>query len=149
MAQWAKVFPSAADKIFVSQADSDSPTGFGLVEKSVSEVKTLLGLPSKVYKAFVNCSSTSNPTVTVIKNTLTSDIAWTRDDTGTYTLAVTSEGSPSGEFTSNKTIALCNAKFSDFTIGVFLATSSIGFYTYNASGDLADSLDFYVSIEVY
>ena len=60
MAEWLKVFPSSADKIFVSQVDSDSPTGFGLVEKSVSEMKTLLGLPSFHVTKWVQ-SSTGDP----------------------------------------------------------------------------------------
>ena len=108
MAQWAKVFPSTADKIFVSQADSDSPTGFGLVEKSVSEMKTLLGLPVSIYVAKIQQSSTNNPyiyepkvnnfdedffTLTeVVPDTIWTASEFVRTDQGTYALNIGSKG---------------------------------------------------------
>lgn len=42
MSEWLKVYPSAADKIFVTVADEDSPTGFSIEEKTPAEVLELI-----------------------------------------------------------------------------------------------------------
>jgi hypothetical protein len=49
----------------------------------------------KIYKGLLTQSSTDNPTVRVLENTL-GDIAWTRDSAGAYT------GTLTGAFTANK-----------------------------------------------
>lgn len=151
---WNKEVQDQDDVLRASDTESGDfaqSDGTKWIPKSVSEMKTLLGLPSKVYKAFVNCSSTSNPTITVIKNTLESDVTWTRDEPGYYTIAVKVAGVPSGEFTSGKTIALAQPKSSNsvFMVSASVGTNSINFLTGAEDGTLTDSLDFYVSIEVY
>ena len=43
MVEWMKIYPTAANKIFITEVDEDSPTGFGISEKSISDFNTLLG----------------------------------------------------------------------------------------------------------
>lgn len=56
----------------------------------------------KVYTALISQSSSSDPTVTVIENTLGGTITWSRTSAGFYT------GTLSSAFTANKTICLNN-----------------------------------------
>ena len=145
MAEWVKVFPSAANKIFVSQVDADSPSGFGLVEKSVSEMKTLLGLPSKIYKALINTTGTNPPVPLVLKNTFSGDLTWSRSDVGLLTLT-----SSNSEFTDDKTLVYATMRRSSrSTVTVVESSGEIDIRLYNDSDVLADGLDFFISIEVY
>lgn len=52
----------------------------------------------KQYIALLNQTGTSNPTVTILKNTLSGAITWTRTGVGTY------EGTLTDGFPTNKTI---------------------------------------------
>ena len=54
-------------------------------------------LPYKVYRALLTQTSTSAPTSTIIENTLSGDIVWTRNSPGNYT------GTLTGEFLLGKT----------------------------------------------
>jgi hypothetical protein len=47
------------------------------------------GLPYKVYTAKLTQTGTGNPTVTVLQNTLGSDLVWTRSNSGFYTTGTT------------------------------------------------------------
>lgn len=51
MAEWVKVFPSAADTIPKSVADSTSPTGFGYNHQTKSQLKTFLDIDDIEAKA--------------------------------------------------------------------------------------------------
>lgn len=57
------------------------------------------GLPvgTKIYTAALNQTGTNDPTAAVMQNTLTGNIAWSRNATGSYI------GTLTGEFTENKT----------------------------------------------
>ena len=54
-------------------------------------------LPYKVYRALLTQTSTNAPTSTIIENTLSGDIVWTRNSPGNYT------GTLTGEFLLGKT----------------------------------------------
>ncbi len=120
-----------------------------LISKSVSEMKSLLGLPSKVYKAFVDCNGTNAPTVTILKNTFTGTMTWAWSETGVITLTSTNS-----EFTINKThiLASVNRLNTDRTVNVSRDNSLgalIAFKTFQTDGNAVDNVDFFLTIEVY
>ena len=103
MAEWVKVFPSAANKIFVSQVDADSPTGFGLVEKSVSEMKTVLGLPISTYIGkitFAYVVNVDGSSLSEIYNDFSVDGVLTAIGTGAYSFVLTGTNALSKGFAS-------------------------------------------------
>ena len=120
-----------------------------LISKTVAEMKAELGLPAKVYKAFVDCNGTNAPTVTVVKNTFTGTMTWSYSETGVVTLT-----SGSSEFTINKTVILAtvNRSTTDRTVEVSrdnVNGTLVTFKTFQTDGNPVDSVDFFVSIEVY
>lgn len=134
---------------FLFVEDDGSGTNNIVSPQSISEVKSLLGLPSKVYKAFVDCNGTSTPTVTVIKNSFSGTLTWTYSETGVVTLT-----SGSSEFTINKILILAtvNRSTTDRTVEVSrdnVNGALITFKTFQTDGNAVDSVDFFVSIEVY
>ena len=132
--------------------DDGSGTNNVFVPKTIAEMKADLGLPSsivfpvKTYKAFVNASGTNNPTITVIANNFDDTITITRQDVGVFSIT-----SNSSEFTNNKTISQTQAKvfLTANYVGITISSSIISCLTFNGSGTLTDSIDFWITIEVY
>ncbi len=68
-------------------------------QKSGATVSSLGGgLSYKVYTALLTQSGTASPVATVLENTLSGSVVWTRNAVGEYF------GTLTGEFTSNKTV---------------------------------------------
>ena len=120
-------------------------TGSAWIGKSVSEMKTWLGVPSKIYKALINTTGTNPPVPSVLKNTFSGDLTWSRSDVGLLILT-----SSSSEFTDDKTLVYATMRRSSrSTITVVESSSEVDIRLYNDSDVLADGLDFFISIEVY
>ena len=115
-----------------------------LISKTVAEMKTVLGLPSKVYKAYINTTSTTiDPRE--IENTFDGTLTWSRSDVGVLSLV-----SADSEFTDDKTIIHCTMRRTSLaTIVVAEDHYEIIFRLYNNAGALTDGLDFFLTIEVY
>ena len=145
MAQYIKVYPSAANQIYVTKADDSSPTGFGMEEKSISEMKTLLGLPSKLFIAKLTFTNNEFCKSSVLENTFEGNWAFTKDSTGTYLL--TSPNSVSKNFKAYQiTIFIPEA-----SINLTWAISSVGnltFSTKNDSDELTDATTLSVEITI-
>lgn len=107
-----------------------------------------LSAKPKVYIALLTQSGTSDPTVTVVLNTLGSTPAITRDDVGSYFITAT------GKFTTDKTICEID-HFLDDTFGkltINRATSDICVVkSYDSSDTASDDmlLNNWVKITVY
>lgn len=115
-----------------------------LISKSVSEMKSLLGVPDKIYKVYLNTTGT-NIDARVIKNTFSGDLTWSRSDVGVLSLI-----SANSELTDDKTIVHCQMRRTSLgTIVVAEDHYETIFRLYNNSGVLADGLDFFLTIEVY
>lgn len=166
MSEWQKVWPSAADKIFVSAVDADSPTGFGLVEKSTSEVKTLLNVddledkhPLRVLKM----------TITMDASAPSAAVSIFHDDFG-YVEATYGEGDsirfdgvsrlvmqfPSGtSFKSSAWLRMTatpgNINSGKYVLALLEASESLTFYTYDfaAGSQYTGSTTFTVIIEEF
>ena len=82
---------------------SITPTNVGEQIKSTvdyidQEITSISPTPNyKIYRALLTQTSTSAPTSTIIENTLSGDIVWTRNSPGNYT------GTLTGEFLLGKT----------------------------------------------
>lgn len=75
------------------------------VDASGNIIETASGVSYKKYVALISQTGTSNPTVTVLENTLSGAISWARTATGTYV------GTLTGEFGVSQT--WCNSSVSD------------------------------------
>lgn len=109
------------------------------------------GVAYSVYSALMNQSGTADPVATVLQNTISGTIVWTRADVGSYL------GTLSGVFTTNKVWGICQPGAFDTTTSVaqyavgrlnndsvFLAT------TVNSSGGSDDLLaDSPIEIRIY
>lgn len=58
--------------------------GQGLVATETSAGVSLVKLPYKVYRALLLMTASSNPTATVLENSLSAAVVWTRSSAGTY-----------------------------------------------------------------
>lgn len=95
-------------------------TPAGTSQQALLADGTVRALP-KIYTAIINQSGTSDPTVTVLENTLGGTVVWARTAVGTYT------GTLSGAFTSAKTVAFLQFNIdNDYTAGRTAVHPSIG-----------------------
>lgn len=78
--------------------------GISVSSNNTTDTITISGTaaPYKVYTALLSQSDSSAPVATVLANTLSGDIVWTRISTGVYF------GTLSGAFTNNLTTVSCN-----------------------------------------
>lgn len=78
--------------------------GISVSSNNTTDTITISGTaaPYKVYTALLSQSDSSAPVATVLGNTLSADIIWTRISTGVYF------GTLSGAFTNNLTTVSCN-----------------------------------------
>lgn len=107
---------------------------------SATEVQPL------VYTAFISQTGTSDPSATVLKNTLGGTVVWTRTVAGSYTATLT------GAFTGNKTLVfLTNGSGATFVKGSQLTADSVNIQTFNSSAVLTDAIltNASIRIEVY
>lgn len=129
---------------FLFIKDDGSGTNNIVSPQSVAEARSLLGLPSKVYKAYINTTSTTiDPRE--IENTFLGALTWSRSDVGVLSLV-----SADSELTDDKTIIHCTMRRTSLaTIVVAEDHYETIFRLYNNSGVLTDGLDFFLTIEVY
>lgn len=109
-------------------------------------VQTAIGTQPLVYTAFISQTGTSDPSATVLKNTLGGTVVWTRTVAGSYTATLT------GVFTGNKTLVfLTNGSGATFVKGAQLTADSVNIQTFNSSAVLTDAIltNASIRIEVY
>lgn len=107
--------------------------------------------PYKVYVALLSQTGTSAPTVTVLENTLSGTVVWTRSSSGVYL------GTLSGAFTANKTVAF--AQLGAEVTGIDYAggwditvrrnSTSVMQIRLHSSGTASDELNTSIEIRVY
>ena len=121
-------------------------TGSAWVGKSVSEMKTLLGLPL-VYEAFVDCSA-GDPDITTIKNEIGGSFVFTRGNTGYISLIISNVTLP-----LDKTIVLAQPFSSSILspkVSLFArGTGNFSFYCSGHDDAGSDGVDFYLTIKKY
>lgn len=98
-----------------------------------------------IYKAIIQQTGTSAPVVTILENTLNTNVIWTRDSAGSY--KGTLEG---GEFNATSFILATIAKPGAFLIYGFTSGSALTILTKDIAGVAAD-LDgvAYIEVQVY
>ena len=74
--------------------------------------------PYKVYIATLSQASTNAPTATVLENTFTNPLTWTRSSQGSYRLTSL------GEFTANKTFMM-TGQYPDLKVNIQRVNTSI------------------------
>ena len=111
--------------------------------KSASEMKTLLGLPSKLFISKLTFTNNAFAKSSVLENTFEDNWAFARDSTGTYLLA--SPNAVSKNFKSYHITIFAP----ESGINLTWAISSVGnitFYTKNDSDELTDATTLGVEI---
>lgn len=120
------------------------------VKDTLDNVAEFIGdgvIPYTYYAATLYQTGTGNPTPTVMYNTMSGAIVWTRNSAGTYT------GTLAGAFSSSKT----GYVISEFTLTASgtrrrlypLNTDSVSLEQKNAADAGADEMLIYVEIKVY
>jgi hypothetical protein len=97
----------------------------------------------KVYVALLTQTGTSAPVATVLENTLSGTLVWSRDAAGDYyaTLA--------NEFSSTKTAFFTGGGNESLTVvGGYNSVNNIHVTSRNTAGSLADNLLNYTSVEI-
>ena len=112
---------------------------------TVANIKSELGLPSRVLYANLNQSGTDAPTMTVIKNTLGYTPTFLYDGVGDYTMLFDEAISPSN--------AILTAGFTQFPYitAIRLSGGGIKIDTYNRSSGTADGVlvNASIKLEIY
>ena len=112
---------------------------------TVANIKSELGLPSRVLYANLNQSGTDAPTMTVIKNTLGYTPTFTYDGVGDYTMFF--------DESINPTETILTAGFTQFPYitAIRLSGGGVKIDTYNRSSGTADGIlvNASIKLEIY
>lgn len=129
-------------------ADSNVTTA-KIADSNVTRAKLAATVLPKQYVALISQSSTSAPTLTIIKNDFSGTITASRNGAGDYTLT-----NSLAEFTANKTTAAIDNSTNyavKFTGATRTGNTTISLATFNSGGSAADTLllNDILTIEVY
>ena len=129
----------------VSNVSVTNSSGITVTESNVTYdngIKTYNNVSYKKYIALLNQTGTNDPTATVLENTLSSGITWSRSTTGEY------EGTLTGEFTNNKTFVLITLTQSGQVLAGRKTDNKVQVYTFTDLGVAIDGYLTNASIEI-
>ncbi len=115
-------------------------TGVTVTKAPSTQTYTISALPYKKYVALLTQSSTSDPSVVILENTI-GTIVWARSDVGQYVASKVSA------FTANKT-AVFIGNYSFMTAAQWLDETNIQVNTFSNLGVAADGLLTVTPIEI-
>jgi hypothetical protein len=129
----------------VSNVSVTNSSGITISESNVTYdngIKTLNSVSYKKYVALLNQTGTAAPTATILDNTLSEIITWSRSATGEY------EGTLTGEFTDNKTFVLITITQSGQVLAARKNNNIVQVYTFTDLGVAIDGYLTNASIEI-
>ena len=129
----------------VSNVSVTNSSGITISESNVTYdngIKTLNSVSYKKYVALLNQTGTAAPTATILDNTLSETITWSRSATGEY------EGTLTGEFTDNKTFVLITITQSGQVLAARKNNNIVQVYTFTDLGVAIDGYLTNASIEI-
>jgi len=142
------ITPKSGDLVLITDTSTEgNPTKTASIS-SIATIANSLNLGYTVYSALLTQSGTAAPVATVLQNTITGTLTWTRSGVGDYLL--TSNGTP---FTDNKVQVFVNNGAPISTTSSIkwtrASTSQIGIKTFaQSTGLVADDLLLSGSIEI-
>jgi len=142
------ITPKSGDLVLITDTSTEgNPTKTASIS-SIATIANSLNLGYTVYSALLTQSGTAAPVATVLQNTITGTLTWTRSGPGDYLL--TSNGTP---FTANKVQVFVNNGAPTSTTSSIkwtrASTSQIGIKTFaQSTGLVADDLLLSGSIEI-
>ena len=129
----------------ISNVSVTNSSGITVSESNVTYdngIKTLNSVSYKKYVALLNQTGTAAPTSTILDNTLSGIITWSRSATGEY------EGTLTGEFTDNKTFVIITITQSGQVLAVRKNNNTVKVYTFTDLGVAIDGYLTNASIEI-
>ncbi len=129
----------------ISNVSVTNSSGITISESNVTYnngIKTYNNIAYKKYIALLNQTGTNDPTATVLENTLSSVITWTRSALGEY------EGTLTAEFTDNKTFVLITITQNGQVLASRKTDNIVQVYTFTSNGTATDGYLTNASIEI-
>ena len=110
---------------------------------SIASLANSINLGYTVYAALISQTGTAAPVATVLQNTTSGTIAWTRDSAGIYTATASS-----AIFTANKTAVIINQGSSSSTSNIEWASGTTSTVTIDTTADGVLTVGF-IEVRIY